>query len=195
MHGLQARQNIQTNIQRYSASSSLPSPDVCACYIQEVYLPAIQTHYVEGLEEMRGIADGAEVPLSDIILLNARYDLSRVQTNSTHSNLWENAPAWHTSTSLNLTTKKRLQCTSLRIGICHPSSMIWTPSSSLRSATQNQTTSQHQNPSSLSPKRAIVLWERLVREFSLEKRRFLPAQHAFRIQDRSPFLPDSAHVP
>ena len=82
MHGLKAADKIRTNIQRYSTSPSLPAPDVCSHYIQDLYLPAIETHFPEGLEEMKGMADGAEVPLADIVLLNARYDLSRVQTNS-----------------------------------------------------------------------------------------------------------------
>ncbi|KAE8443880.1 hypothetical protein EG329_001289 [Mollisiaceae sp. DMI_Dod_QoI] len=45
-------------------------------------MPAIEKHFREGLEEMKGIAEGAEVPLSNIILLNARYDLARVQGES-----------------------------------------------------------------------------------------------------------------
>lgn len=36
---------------------------------------------------MKGIAEGAGVTLTDIILLNARYDLSRIQTGSGSLNL------------------------------------------------------------------------------------------------------------
>ncbi|CZR62694.1 uncharacterized protein PAC_12591 [Phialocephala subalpina] len=84
MHGKQAIEKIRTNIQRYkhSASSTLPNSDICATFIRNVYLPAIEKDFVAGLEEMRGIADGAEVDLSDIILLNARYDLARLQGTS-----------------------------------------------------------------------------------------------------------------
>ena len=46
--------------------------------IKEVYIPALGQYYPSGLEEMRGIADGAGVTLEDIVLLNARYDLARI---------------------------------------------------------------------------------------------------------------------
>ncbi|RDW60108.1 hypothetical protein BP5796_11714 [Coleophoma crateriformis] len=78
-HGQQAKDKICTNIRQYSTSSSLPSKEICSHYVQKVYLPAIESLFPEGLEEMKGIADGACVMLDDIILLNARYDLSRVK--------------------------------------------------------------------------------------------------------------------
>lgn len=46
--------------------------------IQDVYIPNISAYYPSALEEMRGIADGAQVPLQDIVLLNSRYDLARL---------------------------------------------------------------------------------------------------------------------
>lgn len=46
--------------------------------INDIYIPNIRAHYPSGLEEMRGIADGANVSLEDIVLLNARYDLARL---------------------------------------------------------------------------------------------------------------------
>lgn len=46
--------------------------------INDVYIPAITEYYPSGLQEMRGIADGAEVSLESIVLLNARYDLARL---------------------------------------------------------------------------------------------------------------------
>ena len=46
--------------------------------ISEVYIPALKQYYPSGLEEMRGIADGAGVALDDVVLLNARYDLARI---------------------------------------------------------------------------------------------------------------------
>ena len=82
MHGMQTADKIRTNIQRYRESASLPPSDICSRYIQDIYLPAIEMYFQEGLEEMRGIAEGAGVQLADIILLNARYDLSRVRTGS-----------------------------------------------------------------------------------------------------------------
>lgn len=46
--------------------------------IKKLYIPNIAAHYPAGLEEMKGIADGASVSLEDIVLLNARYDLARL---------------------------------------------------------------------------------------------------------------------
>ena len=46
--------------------------------IKTVYIPAIKAHYPSGLQEMQGIADGAEVSLESVVLLNARYDLARL---------------------------------------------------------------------------------------------------------------------
>lgn len=47
--------------------------------IRNVYIPAIKLYYPSGFEEMRGIAEGANVTLEDIVLLNARYDLARIE--------------------------------------------------------------------------------------------------------------------
>ncbi|KUL82440.1 hypothetical protein ZTR_11216 [Talaromyces verruculosus] len=77
-HGTQARSKIQTNVNRYKTSSSLPSREDCVRYINESYLPAIQALFPDGLEEMKGIASGALVELQDVLLLNARYDLARL---------------------------------------------------------------------------------------------------------------------
>jgi isopenicillin-N N-acyltransferase-like protein len=46
--------------------------------IRNVYIPAIKACYPSGLDEMQGIADGAEVSLESVVLLNARYDLARL---------------------------------------------------------------------------------------------------------------------
>jgi len=46
--------------------------------IEKVYKPALKQYYPSGLKEMQGIADGAEVTLDDVILLNSRYDLARL---------------------------------------------------------------------------------------------------------------------
>jgi isopenicillin-N N-acyltransferase-like protein len=78
MHGIQAKQKICTSIDRYCNSLMyLPPTDVCHSMIEHIYMPAIEKEFPKALEEMRGIAAGAEVPLSDIILLNASYDLTR----------------------------------------------------------------------------------------------------------------------
>lgn len=77
-HGTQARSKIQTNVNRYKVSSSLPPREACVRYINDSYLPAIETLFPDGLEEMKGIASGAMVGLLDVLLLNARYDLARL---------------------------------------------------------------------------------------------------------------------
>lgn len=53
--------------------------------INEIYIPNITAHYPAGLEEMRGIGDGANVALEDIVLLNARYDLARLNESQDQS--------------------------------------------------------------------------------------------------------------
>jgi isopenicillin-N N-acyltransferase-like protein len=45
--------------------------------VSEVYIPALQKLWPTGLEELHGIADGSELTLEDIVMLNARYDLAR----------------------------------------------------------------------------------------------------------------------
>jgi isopenicillin-N N-acyltransferase-like protein len=77
-HGTQARGKIQTNVNRYKVSSSLPPREDCVRYINESYIPAIEAFFPDGLEEMKGIASGAMVELQDVLLLNARYDLARL---------------------------------------------------------------------------------------------------------------------
>jgi isopenicillin-N N-acyltransferase-like protein len=52
--------------------------ELMAKIITGVYIPSIEKYYPSGLQEMKGIADGAGVTLEDIILLNARYDLARL---------------------------------------------------------------------------------------------------------------------
>lgn len=46
--------------------------------ISDVYIPALKLYYPSGFEEMQGIADGSEVTLEDVVLLNSRYDLARL---------------------------------------------------------------------------------------------------------------------
>lgn len=76
-HGSQASTKIQFNISKYKTSASMPADDVVDRYTRDYYIPAIESEFPQGLEEMKGIADGANVGLAEIIMLNARYDLSR----------------------------------------------------------------------------------------------------------------------
>ena len=77
-HGQQACDKIHFNIAQYKVARSMPSFDVVQHYAREYYLPALASEFPRGLEEMRGIAEGAKVHVEDIIMLNARYDLSRL---------------------------------------------------------------------------------------------------------------------
>lgn len=45
--------------------------------IKQVYIPGLEKFWPTGLDELRGIAAGAEVTLEEIVMLNARYDLGR----------------------------------------------------------------------------------------------------------------------
>src|ERR1700712_3773595 len=75
-HGQQAKEKIRLNVSHYKQPGQLTPAEITTKIIYEVYLPAIKTYFPSGLEEMQGIADGAEVSLEDIIILNARYDLA-----------------------------------------------------------------------------------------------------------------------
>lgn len=74
-HGDQVGAKIRFNIEKYKIAPYMPSQEVMDRYIKQVYLPALESCYPRGLEEMKGIAEGAKVDLSEIIMLNARYDL------------------------------------------------------------------------------------------------------------------------
>ena len=78
-YGEQAKEKILRSLTYYKSSKTfLPWPE-CVNFVKRNYLKAIQQYYPSGLAEMQGIADGAGVTLEDIVILNARYDLSRVQ--------------------------------------------------------------------------------------------------------------------
>lgn len=47
--------------------------------IHNCYIPGLQRYWPSGWEEMRGVAAGAGVTIEDIVMLNARYDLSHVK--------------------------------------------------------------------------------------------------------------------
>lgn len=84
-HGVQASEKIKLSVAQYKTSPALPPQSICAQYIHNLYIPAINRDFPEGLDEMKGIAEGAGVSLSDVVLLNARYDLSRVRHSSEDS--------------------------------------------------------------------------------------------------------------
>ncbi|XWW92725.1 hypothetical protein V2A60_000651 [Cordyceps javanica] len=76
-HGSQASAKIQFNISKYKTLESMPKNEVVDRYVHEYYIPSIKAEFPRGLDEMKGIAEGANVGLEDIVMLNARYDLSR----------------------------------------------------------------------------------------------------------------------
>ncbi|KAE9375888.1 peptidase C45 acyl-coenzyme A:6-aminopenicillanic acid acyl-transferase [Stipitochalara longipes BDJ] len=78
MHGVKARNKVRANVEYYKQPGKLASLELMSKIITDVYIPSIEKYYPSGLQEMKGIADGAGVTLEDIILLNARYDLARL---------------------------------------------------------------------------------------------------------------------
>ncbi|EGX93566.1 peptidase C45 acyl-coenzyme A:6-aminopenicillanic acid acyl-transferase [Cordyceps militaris CM01] len=77
-HGQQAGQKVRDNVAYYKTPGKLAKLETMEKIIEDIYIPNIKAHYSAGLEEMRGIADGAHVSLQDVVLLNARYDLARL---------------------------------------------------------------------------------------------------------------------
>ncbi|CAG2103074.1 unnamed protein product [Medioppia subpectinata] len=74
-YGQQTKEKIVSNINYYKTSGVLPDwPQVCD-YINNHYMKALEKHYPLGLNEMKGIAIGANVSLEEIVLLNARYEM------------------------------------------------------------------------------------------------------------------------
>lgn len=57
--------------------------DVSTRIINEVYIPGTKKYFPEALDEIQGIADGAEATLQEIFLLNSRYDLARIRGKDT----------------------------------------------------------------------------------------------------------------
>ncbi|KAJ6010275.1 hypothetical protein N7499_004322 [Penicillium canescens] len=76
-HGIQVSEKVRANIEYYKLPGKLPHWSISSKIIETVYFPAFQKFYPAGLEEIRGIADGAGVKVEDVIMLNARYDLGR----------------------------------------------------------------------------------------------------------------------
>ncbi|KAH8693889.1 peptidase C45 acyl-coenzyme A:6-aminopenicillanic acid acyl-transferase [Talaromyces proteolyticus] len=77
-HGRRAQEKVCANVHYYRTPGKLVSPHLIDQIIDQVYKPAIKMYYPAALDEMQGIADGAGVTLDDIILLNSRYDLARI---------------------------------------------------------------------------------------------------------------------
>ncbi|CAG7833877.1 unnamed protein product [Allacma fusca] len=78
-HGQQAKSKIHRSLQYYKSTFSvhLTWPE-CVGFVRDNYLPAIREYYPKGLDEMRGIADGANITLEDVLILNAREKVEEV---------------------------------------------------------------------------------------------------------------------
>ncbi|KAF9772712.1 hypothetical protein IL306_009567 [Fusarium sp. DS 682] len=76
-HGRQVADKVRANIEYYKLPGKLPHWSISSKIIETVYLPAFEKFYPTGLEEIRGIADGAGVTIEEVVMLNARYDLGR----------------------------------------------------------------------------------------------------------------------
>lgn len=83
-YGKKATAKIRKNIAHYLEPGELPPWNRVLHYIHKMYLPALKQYFPAGLEEMKGIAEGAGVTLEEIIMVNARYDLARAPGGSRH---------------------------------------------------------------------------------------------------------------
>lgn len=78
-YGWQAKARIAKGIGHYS--KQLKAQSIGPAEIQQLvtaYLPVIEAFEPRYVEEMRGIASGADVPLEDIVLLNARSEVLKL---------------------------------------------------------------------------------------------------------------------
>ncbi|KAJ9131797.1 Peptidase C45 acyl-coenzyme A [Pleurostoma richardsiae] len=81
-YGQKAAAKIRQNIKHYLQPGQLPPWEQTVKYIHDIYKPGLEDYFPSALEEMKGIADGAGVSVEEIIMLNARYDLSRAKGGS-----------------------------------------------------------------------------------------------------------------
>ncbi|KAJ5170943.1 Peptidase C45 acyl-coenzyme A:6-aminopenicillanic acid acyl-transferase [Penicillium coprophilum] len=78
-YGEQTKEKIKRNVAYYKQPGKLGPWSSVLRVIQKCYIPGLQCYWPSGLEEMRGVAAGAGVTVEDIVMLNARYDLSHVK--------------------------------------------------------------------------------------------------------------------
>ncbi|KAH8881838.1 hypothetical protein GQ53DRAFT_886846 [Thozetella sp. PMI_491] len=83
-YGMKAAEKIRKNIAHYLEPGQLPPWEDVVRYIHSMYIPGLKQYFPSALEEMKGIAAGAGVSLEEIIMVNARYDLSRAPGGSRH---------------------------------------------------------------------------------------------------------------
>ncbi|KAK9776131.1 putative Peptidase C45 hydrolase domain-containing protein [Seiridium cardinale] len=83
-YGQKAAEKIRKNVAHYLQPGQLPPWVDVVRYIRSIYIPGLKQYFPSALEEMDGIAAGAGVSLEEIIMVNARYDLSRAPGGSRH---------------------------------------------------------------------------------------------------------------
>ncbi|CAG2176107.1 unnamed protein product [Oppiella nova] len=76
-YGQQLKEKIVANLHYYKVRYTLLDWTQVEEFINKNYVKALERYYPSGLQEMKGIAAGAEVTVEDIIALNARYELMR----------------------------------------------------------------------------------------------------------------------
>lgn len=78
-HGVQAATRIRKGVGHYAAqiASLKLSPADLSALIRD-YLPVIESFDPSYIEEMRGIAEGAEVSFENVVLLNARTEILKL---------------------------------------------------------------------------------------------------------------------
>ncbi|KAJ5502828.1 Peptidase C45 acyl-coenzyme A:6-aminopenicillanic acid acyl-transferase [Penicillium fimorum] len=81
-YGEKTKEKIQRNVAYYKQPGKLGPCSSVSSVINNCYIPGLQRYWPSGWEEMRGVAAGAGVAVEDIVMLNARYDLSHVKFNA-----------------------------------------------------------------------------------------------------------------
>lgn len=84
-HGRSLKNKISQLGQHYKESDTLPPWDWCENVIVNCYLPALAQYDPYAMEEIRGISEGSETELTVIMLINARYDLTKYKNNDQFS--------------------------------------------------------------------------------------------------------------
>lgn len=77
-HGKILKEKIRFLIDLCFSRNLLPPWESYCCeFINNHYIPELEKTFPSGLLEMKGIADGSESSLQEIIMLNSRYDICR----------------------------------------------------------------------------------------------------------------------
>ncbi|XP_054166946.1 uncharacterized protein LOC128964381 [Oppia nitens] len=76
-YGQQLKDRILKNLQFYKQRYVMLDWTQVETFVNNNYVKALKRYYPSGLNEMKGMADGAQVSIEDIIVLNARYELMR----------------------------------------------------------------------------------------------------------------------